>query len=156
MKDPDSAECECRGAAEDISFNADWAGMAAQIDAMIASCYLVRERNRNVILGRPVLFFIRDVKTSMITGMHITLENTAWSGALLALKNAAEPKAAFCKRYGVEIADEEWPCHSLPTAIISADEENDEMEESGFSEAVARLGIIVENAPSYRKQRRSP
>ncbi|MEE3422992.1 MAG: hypothetical protein VZR11_09865 [Succinimonas sp.] len=152
MKDPDSAECECRGAAEDISFNADWAGMAAQIDAMIASCYLVRERNRNVILGRPVLFFIRDVKTSMITGMHITLENTAWSGALLALKNAAEPKAAFCKRYGVEIADEEWPCQSLPTAIISADEENDEMEESGFSEAVARLGIVVENAPSYRSK----
>ena len=52
----------------------------------------------------------------------------------------------------MEIADEECPCQSLPTAIISADEENDEMEESGFSEAVARLGIVVENAPSYRSK----
>lgn len=144
---PNRYELECRGSSGSSGDYVKGPGMAAQIDATIADYYLVQESDRNLIVGRPVMFFIKDVKTRMITGMHVTLENASWNCALMALKNSAENKAVFCKRYGVNITDEEWPCHHLPKSIVA---DNGEMEGSGVEEIIAKLGIVIENAPPYR------
>ena len=122
-------------------------GMVAQIDATIADYYLVRENHRDEIVGRPVMFFIKDVKTRIIMGMYITLENTSWNCALMALKNTAENKVDFCKRYGVDITEEDWPCHHLPVSITA---DNGEMGDKGVEEIISKLGITIENTPPYR------
>ena len=137
----------CRGATGRSDTFVKGPGMVAQIDATIADYYLVREKHRDEVIGRPVMFFIKDVKTRMIMGMYITLENTSWDCALMALKNAAEDKVGFCKRYGVDISKEEWPCHHLPVSITA---DNGEMGDKGVEDIIARLGITIENTPPYR------
>ena len=122
-------------------------GMVYQIDATIADYYLVQSKNRNAIIGRPVIFFVRDVWSRMITGVHITLENASCNCALMALKNCAEDKVEFCRRYGIKIEPEEWPCHHLPRTLIG---DNGEIAGYGIEPVISKLGILVENTPPYR------
>lgn len=122
-------------------------GMVVQIDATIGDVYLVRKNSREQIVGRPVLFFIKDVYSRMIVGMNITLENASWNQALMAIKNAADDKVDFCRRYGVIITPDQWPCHHLPASITG---DNGEMGDKGVEEIIARLGITIENTPPYR------
>ena len=122
-------------------------GMAVQIDATIADYYLVKADDRNALIGRPVVFFVRDAWSRMITGMYVTLNNPSWDCALMALKNVAEDKVEFCRRYGVEITPEEWPCHHLPNLIVG---DNGEMADKGVEDKIRQLGITIQNTPPYR------
>lgn len=118
-----------------------------QIDATIGDFYLVRRDHRNEVIGRPVIFFVRDACTRMITGMNVTLEDASWNQALIAIKNSAEDKVAYCARYGVKITEDQWPCHYLPSAIIA---DNGELGGKKVESIIADLGIMVENCPPYR------
>ncbi len=118
-----------------------------QIDATIADFYLVRENFPNQVIGRPVIFLIKDAYSRMITGVNVTLEHPSWDEALLAIKNSAEDKVEFCRRFGVEITEEEWPCHHLPSVLIA---DNGEVGGKGVESLIAELGIMVENCPPYR------
>ena len=140
-------ETTSRGATGSSDTDIKGPGMVVQIDATIADYYLVREKHRNELVGRPVMFFIKDVKSRMIMGMYVTLENTSWNCALMALKNTAENKVEFCKRYDVDITNEDWPCSHLPVSITA---DNGEMGDKGVEEIIAKLGITVENTPPYR------
>ena len=122
-------------------------GMVGQIDATIGDFYLVSELDRNQFIGRPVVFFLKDVRTRIITGLHITLDNASWRCALMTLKNAAEDKVEFCRRYGIDIEPEDWPCHHLPVSITA---DNGEMGDKGVEELITSLGITIENTPPYR------
>ena len=122
-------------------------GLVAQIDATIADYYIVRENDRNGFIGRPVMFFVKDARTHMIMGMHVTIENTSYDQALMALKNTAEDKVEYCQRYGVQITPDEWPCRCLPASITA---DNGEMGDKGIEEVIAKLGIVIENTPPYR------
>ena len=79
--------------------------------------------------------------------MHVTLDNASWNQALLAIKNSAEDKVAFCRRFGVEITEEQWPCHHLPSVLIA---DNGEVGGKGVESLISELGIMVENCPPYR------
>ena len=122
-------------------------GMVYQIDATVADYYLVQSKDRNALVGRPVIFFIRDVRSRMIVGMYISLENASCNSAKMALKNCAEDKVAFCRRYGVEITADEWPCRHMPAVLIG---DNGEMAGYGIEDVVGRLGIAIQNTPPYR------
>lgn len=140
-------DLKCRGETGKSETRVMGPAAVAQIDATIADFYLVRENQRNEVIGRPVVFFIKDVKTRMVMGMHVTLENASWSCALMALKNAAEDKVEYCRRYGIEITPEEWPCRHLPLSITA---DNGEMGDKGVEDVIAQLGITIENTPPYR------
>lgn len=137
----------CRGTTGRSETDVLGPGMVYQIDATIADYYLVQSKNRKAIVGRPVMYFIRDVKTRMITGMYVSLENASYNGALMALKNCADDKVAFCRRYGIEIKPEEWPCHHMPNILIG---DNGEMANYGIESVILKLGIAVQNTPPYR------
>ena len=137
----------CRGTTGKSETHVMGPASVAQIDATIADFYLVRENSRDEVIGRPVVFFIKDVKTRMVMGMHVTLENASWDSALMALKNAAEDKVEYCGRYGISITPEEWPCRHLPLSITA---DNGELGGTGVEEVIAQLGITVENTPPYR------
>ena len=122
-------------------------GMAYQIDSTIADYYLVQSKDRNAIIGRPIIYFVRDVWSRMITGMYISLENPSLNCALMALKNCAEDKVTFCRRYGIEIKHEDWPCQHLPSIFIG---DNGEMADYGIESIILQLGIAIQNTPPYR------
>jgi hypothetical protein len=122
-------------------------GAVAQIDATIADYYIVRKNDRGTVIGRPVLYFVKDVHTRLVMGMHVTLESPSWTRALLALKNCADDKVEYCRKFGVEILPETWPCACLPYAITA---DNGEMKAAGVEDIVRQLGVTVENCPAYR------
>lgn len=122
-------------------------GQRYEIDATIADIYLVHRVNRNWLIGRPILYVVVDAYSRMIVGIHVGLEGPSWEGARHALYNAFNSKVVFCKRYGIEISEDEWPCHHIPMEI-SADRA--EML-SGAGEILSTtLGVKVKIAPAFR------
>ena len=122
-------------------------GAKYQIDATVGDIYLVSQFDRSDIIGRPVMYFVVDSYSRMVTGMYVGLEGPSWAGAMMAIENAASDKVAYCASYGVEITEDEWPCRHIPTAILG---DRGEMESRLADNLVQMLGIRIENAPPYR------
>ncbi|WP_018632645.1 Mu transposase C-terminal domain-containing protein [Neomegalonema perideroedes] len=122
-------------------------GSRYQIDATIADVYLVSRFDRTKIIGRPVVYVVIDVFSRMIAGLYVGLEGPSWVGAMTALANAASPKAEWCRSFGVEISEADWPCRSLPTALLA---DRGEMLGSAAETLVQRFGLRLENAAPYR------
>lgn len=122
-------------------------GAKYQIDATVGDIYLVSQFDRSDIIGRPVMYFIVDSYSRMVTGMYVGLEGPSWAGAMMAIENAASDKVAYCASYGVAITEDAWPCHHIPTAILG---DRGEMESRLADNLVQMLGIRIENAPPYR------
>ncbi len=92
-------------------------GCQFEIHVVIGDIYLVSMFDRRRILGRPVIYIIVDVFSGLIVGMCVSLEGPSQQGAMLALENMAHDKVAFCREYGVDITEDDWPSHHLPNAI---------------------------------------
>ena len=122
-------------------------GAKYQIDATVGDIYLVSQFDRSDIIGRPVMYFVVDSYSRMVTGMYVGLEGPSWAGTMMAIENAASDKVAYCASYGVEITEDEWPCRHIPTAILG---DRGEMESRLADNLVQMLGVRIENAPPYR------
>lgn len=122
-------------------------GSQYQIDATVGDIYLVSQFDRSNIIGRPVMYFVIDAFSRMVTGMYVGLEGPSWVGAMMAIANAASDKTAYCREYGINITREEWPCHHIPSAILG---DRGEMESRNADNLVSMLGIRIENTPPYR------
>lgn len=94
-------------------------GSLWQIDATIGDIYLVSHLDRSRIIGRPVIYLVIDTFSRLIVGFSVSLEGPSWLGAMLALENATKDKVQFCREYGIEITEEQWPSHHLPEAILA-------------------------------------
>ncbi len=122
-------------------------GMASQIDATTADIYLVSRDDRGAIIGRPTMYFLMDSLSHIVTGMNISLDPPSWNNAARTILNAIENKVDFCKRYGISISEEEWPCQNIPSVILG---DRGEMESKLSDALVKHLGITIQNAPPYR------
>ena len=122
-------------------------GSIYQIDATVGDIYLVSSLDRNRIIGRPIIYFIIDVFSRLITGFSVSLEGPSFLGAMLALENATADKVQFCSTYGITINDFDWPAHHLPEAILA---DRGELEGYNADNLVNSLNIKVSNTPPYR------
>jgi len=122
-------------------------GEKYQIDATIADIYLVASFDRKKVVGRPVLYFVTDVYSRMITGFYVGVEGPSWIGAMMALYYTFVDKVELCKKYDIEITEEEWPCHGLPVSILS---DNGELISMNSNNVVEELGIYMQNTTSWR------
>lgn len=122
-------------------------GMEYQIDATIGDIYLVSEYNSQWVIGRPVIYMVMDTFSRMITGFYVGLEGPNWIGAMTALYNAMSPKRDFCKKYGIDIKDEDWNCNNVPFSILA---DRGELEGFQADNLVNNLGIQLSNTPPYR------
>lgn len=122
-------------------------GYQYQIDATIADIYLVSQFNRKNIIGRPVVYFVVDVFSRMITGMYIGLEGPSWMGMAMALYNAFTDKVNYCHSFGIEITENMWPSHHLPQSILG---DRGELEGINGGRIADRLNIRIDNTPPYR------
>lgn len=122
-------------------------GARFQIDATVADVFLISSYNSDWIIGRPVLYFVVDVFSRMITGMYIGLEGPSWAGAMMALANTVSDKAAFCNQYGKSISKEVWPCEHLPDVLMA---DRGELEGYNVEPLINNFNLHVENAAPYR------
>ncbi|MCE0453034.1 Mu transposase C-terminal domain-containing protein [Brevibacillus sp. AF8] len=119
-------------------------GALFEIDSTPADVILMSNDNKTEI-GRAHVYFVKDVMSRMITGMHIC-RNPSWEEAMVALENVATDKVEFCARYGIEIDEEDWPSRHLPK-FIAAD--RGEMK-SRNSNNLVMINVQIGNAPSGR------
>ena len=89
-----------------------------QIDATVGDIYLVSQFDRRRIVGRPIIYFVIDVWSRMIVGIYVGFEGPSWAGAMMALVNMVSPKIEFCRQYGIEIEEGDWPSHHAPRRIM--------------------------------------
>jgi hypothetical protein len=122
-------------------------GSLYQIDSTIADVYLVSSLDRTRIIGRPVLYFCMDVFSRMIVGLAVTLEGPSWDSAMLALRNVAMDKVEYCKNYGIDIDQSEWPCNQLGEGIFA---DRGEFEGYNADRLVQNCGQIMHNASPGR------
>ncbi|WP_294370809.1 transposase family protein [uncultured Clostridium sp.] len=125
----------------------DGPGTRFQVDATIADIYLVSSLNRNRVIGRPVVYAIIDVFSRMVTGIYVGLEGPSWIGAMMTLDNMIADKVQFCREYGIEISEEQWPCRHLPEIIIA---DRGEFEGYNVENLINNLNVKIENTSPYR------
>ena len=118
-----------------------------QIDATVADIYLVSQTDRTKCVGRPILYFVTDVFSRMITGFYISLSGPSWMDALMAIYYTAIDKEDLCARFGVEITGDMWPCKGLPRTFLT---DNGELVSKNSNVLVESLGIHMENASAWR------
>lgn len=123
-------------------------GDAFVIDATIADVYLVSQFDRTLIVGRPTIYFAVDVYSRLIVGIYVGFERPSWMAAMMLLVNVVTPKVAFCAQYGVEITEDQWPSHFLPSRILG--DKGEMMAVQAGPLIVSNLYTKIENAPSGR------
>lgn len=122
-------------------------GSLYQIDATVGNTYLVNRKNRDWIIGRPVIYFVVDVFSRLIAGLYVGLEGPSWIGAALALENAASDKVEYCKKFGINITKEEWPSFGLPEHLTT---DRGEYVGNKPSHLIKTLNVKLEHLPAYR------
>ncbi len=117
------------------------------IDATVGDIFLLSSIDRRRVIGRPVIYLVLDHFSRMVVGFYVGLEGPSWVGAVMALENAFTDKVAFCARYGIEISEEDWPCHYVPRAITA---DRGEMLSIPSDHLVTAFGLRITNTPPFR------
>ena len=123
-----------------------------EIDCQVGDVYLVSRFNKDWIIGRPAIYVVIDKFSRMICGLYIGLETGSYVGAMMALLNATTDKVEFCKQYGIEIKEKDWPAHHLPETIIA---DRGELEGGNIDNLINILNVKVQNTPPYRADLKS-
>ncbi|MBL4828758.1 MAG: DDE-type integrase/transposase/recombinase [Aliivibrio sp.] len=118
-----------------------------EIDATIADLYLVSEKDPSRIIGRPVVYIVKDVFSRMVTGLYIGLENPSWVAAMMAMSNAFLDKTEYCRSYGIEIDSSMWPSVGIPASIMA---DKGELLHRQADVLVNAFNIQLSNSRSYR------
>ncbi|WP_337913278.1 transposase [Vibrio cholerae] len=93
-------------------------GTYFEIDATVADIHIVSELGSQFVLGRPTIYIVVDRASRMIVGMHVSLYHASWRAARQALTNSFLPKSDYCKEFGIDIDDSEWPCAHIPKELV--------------------------------------
>ncbi|RCU51049.1 transcriptional antiterminator [Corallincola holothuriorum] len=118
-----------------------------EIDATIADLYLVSEKDPNKIIGRPVVYIVKDVFSRMVTGLYVGLENPSWVAAMMAMSNAFLDKTEYCRSYGIDIDNSMWPSVGLPASIMA---DKGELLHRQADVLVNAFNVQLSNSRSYR------
>ncbi|WP_148347410.1 Mu transposase C-terminal domain-containing protein [Clostridium butyricum] len=119
-----------------------------QVDSTILDFYIVSELNRNLIVGRPVMYLVIDTYSRMIVGVNVTIEPfNSYEGVKGALINAMTKKTNYCKRLGIYINKGEWNIKCIPNKILA---DRGELLSGNIENAISNLGIMIQNTPPYR------
>ena len=139
-----------RGKAHDKLFGP---AQTFMIDSTVADVYLVSQFNRHWIIGRPVVYFVRDVWSGMIVGLHVALEGPSWHTARFALYNAFSPKGDFLRTHGFNMTDADWPCAH---GCLNLVHDRGESLSIPSSDSANDLGLILSPCPSFRPDLKGP
>jgi hypothetical protein len=120
-------------------------GYLFEIDSTPADIILVAE-DRKTIIGTPTLYIVKDVFSRLIAGFHASLSPASAMEQMVALENTATNKVEFCKQYGLDIEESDWPCAHLPTLLAG---DRGELK-AKMTENLVNINVDVANAPSFR------
>ncbi len=122
-------------------------GSIYELDSTVADVYLVSALDRNRILGRPVLYFVKDAFSRLIVGFGVTLYGPSWTTAMIALENTMRDKVELCSEFGIYISPSQWPSHHLPRAIRA---DRGELLSKNSDTFVNDLDVEIDTTAPYR------
>jgi hypothetical protein len=126
---------------------AAYAGALGHADATIWNFYIRSRFPDRGVIGAPVVFRIRELRTGMLLGLSVSLENANWMCAASAIANAMEDKVAFCRKYGIDISEDDWPVRGLPGTIEADGGETNNTKPARF---IKLTGCQLNNMPRHR------
>ena len=119
------------------------------LDSTICDIYLVNEEGK--LIGRPVLTACIDAYSGMCLGYSL-----GWEGGIKSLRklmlNVISDKVELCKKFGINITQEEWNCSMIPHKLIT--DMGTEYAGETFSQ-LTDLGIEIINLKPYRPEMKS-
>jgi putative transposase len=136
-----------------VTDNVQFPAEIFEIDASIANIWLVSRFNRHRLVGKPVVYFVVDRFSSMITGIHVALEGPSWNAARLALFWTMRDKVEYCAHYGITITADQWPCREKPDLLVS---DSGEMLSRAAKESLQNKLEIESEFNGYGRPERKP
>ena len=127
----------------------------SQIDSTPSDVELISEIDESPI-GCPTVYFVCDVYSAMVLGVHVTLESPSYVQAMEALYCSFSNKDEFFKKSlldsieSFELSSEDWPCEYIPNSIVT--DRGPEFISRNSNNLVQSLGIQIENKESYRPE----
>lgn len=124
-------------------------GHIYQIDATVLDFEAVSSfsKDRTLMVGRPIIYWVRDVFSQAFVGIHVSLSSASWHTMSLALFNTFRDKKSYCLEHGVEVDDDDWPQQEYCTKLVG---DNAELT-SDISESILKdCGIVVRFGREYR------
>jgi len=122
-----------------------------EIDSTVADLYIRYPYSKKPLsIGRPIIYFVIDTVTGMIVGMHVCFHGPDWSGASQALLNAFSDKVAFCKQFGLEISEKDWPCHH-PCRELTGDRGSENNDKNLSALVKGQIGISIVSLNAYHR-----
>jgi putative transposase len=121
----------------------------SMIDSTVLDLYIVNDAGNNI--GRPILTAIVDSFSGLALGCFLSLEGGIFSITNL-LMNTIKDKVKWCRQFGIDINEEDWPVHFVPSVIIT--DRGREYLGNTF-EQLTELGIKIETLPPYRPELKS-
>ena len=116
------------------------------LEATVCDLYLVNEAGE--LIGRPVLTFGVDAFSGLICGYSLS-----WEGGMYSLRelmlNMISDKVEHCRKFGIEVTEEQWPSHQLPLKIFT--DQGSEYKSMNFGQIID-LGVELTNLQSYRAE----
>ena len=116
------------------------------LDSTVCDIYLVNDSGS--IIGRPILTACVDGYSSLCCGYSLSWEGGVYSLRSL-MTNIIADKTALCKKYGIDIAPDDWTCNKLPATLVT--DMGKEYASTNF-EQITDLGVTVVNLPPYRPE----
>lgn len=92
-------------------------GARFQIDATVANYPVACNLRKNVLLGRPYLYFVRDVWSRLIAGYYLGFQPPSELTAAMALMNAFTSKDALLRSFGFDPEIDRWVSNHVPGAL---------------------------------------
>ena len=120
------------------------------LDATTCDIFLVNDSGE--LVGRPILVACVDAFSGLCCGCSLLWEGGVYSLRELLL-NTISDKPEHCRKFGISISAEQWPCHSLP-AVMMTDMGTEFT--SGTFEQVTELGVTLINLDAYRPDLKGP
>ncbi|MFG6329168.1 MAG: Mu transposase C-terminal domain-containing protein [Lachnospiraceae bacterium] len=117
----------------------------AMADSTVLDLYVVSD-DRTQVIGRPVLSAVVDAYSYLCLGYSLSWEAGEFSLRDL-MCNVIADKKEHCKKFGIEISENEWPNNKMPGIIIT-DRGADYVGHT-YSQ-LAELSVHIQNLEGYR------
>jgi putative transposase len=123
-----------------------------EVDATQLDCYVryPYDTTKQLSSGRPWLYIVIDVYSTMVVGMYIGFDGPNVNGAQQALANACLDKVEFAARYGLAITPNCIPAKHPPRRVAI---DNGKEYPNGFISGILNSSLGIETfdiLPAYR------
>lgn len=98
------------------------------------------------VIGRPIVYAIKDVYTKGIVAVSVAFDNNSMIGLTNCFLNLIDDKVELCKKYGIDMDPAFWPSGYLPHKITS--DRGSEYLSNACEEISRRLGITHDEPPA--------